>query len=33
MEMSITTGNEELPAGSLSAQLDTIYQKIIGEGR
>ena len=32
MEMSITTGNEELPTGSLSDQLDTIYQEIIGEG-
>jgi len=32
LEMSINTGNEELPAGSLGVQLNMIYQKIIGEG-
>jgi len=30
--MSINTGNEELPAGSLGVQLNMIYQKIIDEG-
>ena len=33
MEMSINTGNAQLAVGSLSVQLDTIYQEIIGEGR
>ena len=32
LEMSINTG-EELPVGSLSVQLNRIYQEIIGEGR
>lgn len=32
LEMSINTGNDELPGGSLGVQLDTVYQKIIGEG-
>jgi len=33
LDMSINTGNDELPVGPLSIQLDRIYQKIIGEGR
>jgi len=33
LEMSITTGSEELPGGSLSVQLNKIYQEIVGEGR
>ncbi|HEY8909313.1 MAG TPA: P-loop NTPase [Desulfosporosinus sp.] len=32
-EMSMTTDNQELSVGSLSVQLNTIYQEIIGEGR
>jgi CO dehydrogenase maturation factor len=31
LDMSINTGQEELPGGSLSVQLNTIYQEIIGE--
>ncbi|MHB8074817.1 ATP-binding protein [Desulfosporosinus fructosivorans] len=33
LEMSINTGSDELPGGSLGVQLDTIYQKIVDEGR
>jgi len=33
LEMSINTGNDELPGGSLGAQLDTIYERIVVEGR
>ena len=33
LEMSINTGNDELPGGSLGVQLDTIYQRIVDEGR
>lgn len=33
LKMSIDTGNEELPKGSLGVQLDKIYQEIIREGR
>lgn len=33
LEMSINTGNEELPKGSLGVQLDKIYQEIVREGR
>lgn len=33
LEMSINTGNEELPAGSLRVELDRIYQEIVREGR
>lgn len=33
LEMSIDTGNEKLPEGSLGVQLDKIYQEIIREGR
>jgi len=32
LEMSINTGNEELPGGSLGVQHNIIFQKIIGEG-
>ena len=33
LEMSIDTGNDELPGGSLGVQLNTIYQRILDEGR
>ena len=33
LEMSINTGNDELPGGSLGVQLNTIYQRIVDEGR
>ncbi|HWQ41745.1 MAG TPA: P-loop NTPase [Desulfosporosinus sp.] len=33
LDMSINTGDEELPGGSLSDQLNIIYQEIVGEGR
>ena len=33
LEMSINTGSDELPEGSLGVKLNTIYQKITGEGR
>lgn len=33
LEMSIDTGNDELPKGSLGVQLDKIYQEIVREGR
>ena len=33
LEMSINTGNDELLGGSLGVQLNTIYQRIIDEGR
>ena len=33
LEMSIDTGNDELPVGSLGVQLNTIYQRIVDEGR
>ncbi len=32
LEMSIDTGNEELPKGSLRVQLDKIYHEIVREG-
>jgi len=32
LEMSINTGNEELPGGSLGVKLNIIYQKIVDEG-
>ncbi|SDH15683.1 P-loop NTPase [Desulfosporosinus hippei] len=33
LEMSLNTGNLELPGGSLGVELNTIYQKIVDEGR
>ncbi len=33
LEMSINTGSDELPEGSLGVKLNTIYQKITDEGR
>lgn len=33
LEMSINTGNSQLPAGSLGSQLEKIYQEIVREGR
>jgi len=33
LEMSINTGDEESLGGSLSVQLDKIYQEVVGEGR
>ena len=32
LEMSINSGSEELPGGSLGVMLNTIYQKIVDEG-
>ena len=32
LEMSINTGSDELPGGSLGVQLNTIYQRIVDEG-
>ena len=33
LEMSLNTGNVELPGGSLGVELNTIYQRIVNEGR
>ncbi len=33
LEMSIDTGNEELPTGSLGVELDRLYREITKEGR
>ncbi|KJR48035.1 CO dehydrogenase accessory protein CooC (nickel insertion) [Desulfosporosinus sp. I2] len=33
LEMSINSGSDELPGGSLGVMLNTIYQKIVDEGR
>ncbi|CAA7601840.1 CobQ/CobB/MinD/ParA nucleotide binding domain protein [Acididesulfobacillus acetoxydans] len=33
LEMSLNTGNEELPKGSLGVELERLYQEITGEGR
>ncbi|MCB8816373.1 ATP-binding protein [Desulfosporosinus shakirovi] len=33
LEMSLNTGNIELPGGSLGVELNIIYQKIVDEGR
>ncbi|MHB1651960.1 MAG: ATP-binding protein [Desulfitobacteriaceae bacterium] len=33
LEMSLNTGNEELPEGSLGVELDRLYQEITKEGR
>lgn len=32
LEMSINTGGDELPGGSLGVKLNTLYQEIVGEG-
>lgn len=33
LEMSINSGSDELPGGSLGVMLNTIYQKVVDEGR
>lgn len=33
LEMSLNTGSVELPGGSLGVELNTIYQRIVNEGR